>query len=374
MKPRSLGWILAAAAALALVLPIASASAGPGGGYGPAAVFTMTNAPTGNAIVAYDRAPSGALTWAGNFSTGGTGTGASLADQGALAVSEDHRWLFAVDAGSNQISAFAIGERHGSVWLQLTAVVGSGGVLPVSLATFGSFVYVLNDGNATVPGNIVGFYLTPFGGLVLLPGSREPLSGPGATGAAEIAYDPSPGALIVTEKATNLLDVYLVGPGGRALPPLTYPSQGGTPYGFAVSPAGAILVSGASTGSLSSYRVGPWGTWTVVSSSVPDYQTAPCWVVTADHGTIAYTTNADSNSISAYRVGWSGTLALSNEVAATTGATPTDLAVTPNGALLYVRDAGAGAIQAFWIGPGGALVSAGGIGGLPSSAEGLIAL
>ena len=374
MKPRSIGWVLAAVSALVLVVPVAAASTGPNGGYGPTAVFTMTNSPSGNAIVAYARAPSGALTWVGNFSTGGTGTGASLADQGALAISADHRWLLAVDAGSNEISAFAIGEHHGSVWLQLTAVVGSGGVLPVSLTTFGSVVYVLNDGNATVPGNIAGFYLTPNGGLVPLPGSRQPLSGPGATGAAEIAFDANPGALVVTEKATNLLDVYLLSPWGTALPPLTYPSQGGTPYGFAVSPTGAILVSEAATGSLSSYRVGPSGGWTVVSSSVPDYQAAPCWVVTAERGTLAYTTNAGSDSISAYGVSWSGGLVLSSEVAATTGATPTDLAVTPDGSLLYVRDAGAGAIQGFWIGPGGALLPAGGVSGLPSSAEGLVAL
>jgi 6-phosphogluconolactonase len=374
MRPMSFGWVLAVVGAMALVLPVATASAGPGGGYGPSAVFTMTNAPTGNAVVAYDRAPTGALTWTGTFAAGGTGTGASLADQGALAVSNDHRWLLAVDAGSNQISVFAIGERHGSVWLQLTAVVGSGGVLPVSLTTFGPLVYVLNDGNATEPGNIAGFYLTAVGGLAPLPGSVQPLSGPAATGAAEISFDPVPGALVVTEKATNLIDVYLLGPGGRALPPSTHPSQGGTPYGFAVAPNGAILVSEASTGSLSSYRISPWEGWSVISSSVPDSQAAPCWVVTADHGTVAYTTNADSNTISAYGVSRSGSLVLSDEVAATTGATPTDLAVDSDGALLYVRDAGAGTIQAFWIGPGGSLLSAGSVGGLPSSAEGLIAL
>lgn len=374
MTPKSLGWVLVAASALVLVLPAASASAGPAGGYGPSAVFTMTNSPAGNAIVAFDRAPSGALAWAGNFSTGGLGTGASLADQGSLAVTSDHRWLLAVDAGSDQVSVLAIGQHRSTVSLQLTDVVASGGVLPVSLATFGPLVYVLNDGNATVPGNIAGFYLTPYGTLLPIPGSQQPLSSSGPTGAAEIAFDPIPGALVVTEKATNLLDVYLLGPGGRALPPVSFPSQGSTPYGFAVSPTGAVLVSEAASGSLSSYRIGFNGLVTAVSSSVPDFQTAPCWVVTADLGRVAFTTNAGSNSISAYGVGWQGTLVLDNEVAATTAATPTDLSVTADGAYLYVRDAGAGEIQGFLLGPGGSLTPVSSVGGLPAGAEGLVAL
>ena len=40
--------------------------------------------------------------------TGGLGTGAGLGSQGALAFSDNGRWLFAVNAGSNDISAFAV--------------------------------------------------------------------------------------------------------------------------------------------------------------------------------------------------------------------------------------------------------------------------
>ena len=246
--------------------------------------------------------------------------------------------------------------------------------MPVSLATFGPLVYVLNVGNATVAGNIAGFYLSPWGTLLPIHGSRQPLSGAGATGAAEIAFDPLAGALVVTEKATNLIDVYALGFGGRASPPQSYASQGGTPYGFAVSPAGAILVSEASTGSLSSYRIGESGSWTVLSSAVPDFQTAPCWVVVSGNGRYAYTTNADSNTISSYAIGGRGTISLQDEVAASTASTPTDMAVSADGQFLYVRDAGAGEIQGFEVGSGGSLVSVGGVGGLPSSAEGLVAL
>ena len=53
------------------------------------AVYTLTNAPSGNAIAVFDRDAHGALTPAGTFATGGSGTGANLGSQGALAISAD---------------------------------------------------------------------------------------------------------------------------------------------------------------------------------------------------------------------------------------------------------------------------------------------
>ena len=44
--------------------------------------------------------------------TGGNGTGANLGSQGAVALSDDGKLLFAVNAGSNSISEFAVRE-HG---------------------------------------------------------------------------------------------------------------------------------------------------------------------------------------------------------------------------------------------------------------------
>ena len=41
-------------------------------------VFTSSNSPAGNAILAYDRAADGSLTPAGSYPTGGLGTGAGL--------------------------------------------------------------------------------------------------------------------------------------------------------------------------------------------------------------------------------------------------------------------------------------------------------
>src|SRR5262249_41653365 len=64
------------------------------------AVFALTNAVDNNAVAMYDRASDGTLRPVGWFFTGGSGTGSGLGSQGALALSDDRHWLFAVNAGS----------------------------------------------------------------------------------------------------------------------------------------------------------------------------------------------------------------------------------------------------------------------------------
>ena len=67
----------------------------------------------GNQIVAYDRSGNGTLTLAGTYATGGLGgqlTGSAvdhLASQGSLAY-DATRTLYAVNAGSNTVSVFAV--------------------------------------------------------------------------------------------------------------------------------------------------------------------------------------------------------------------------------------------------------------------------
>src|SRR2546430_6410732 len=83
--------------------PVAAAADAPG------AVFALTNQVAGNSVATFARAADGSLTWAGSVATGGTGAGSGLGSQGALALSDDGRWLFAVHAGSNEVSAFRVG-------------------------------------------------------------------------------------------------------------------------------------------------------------------------------------------------------------------------------------------------------------------------
>jgi hypothetical protein len=68
------------------------------------AAFAMTNSSKDNRIVEYRRAHDGTLTRAGSVSTGGLGIGVDLDTQGPLRLSADDHYLYAVNAGSDDVS------------------------------------------------------------------------------------------------------------------------------------------------------------------------------------------------------------------------------------------------------------------------------
>lgn len=331
-------------------------------------VYTSTNAVAGNAIVAFRRGSAGTLVSAGTFPTGGLGAGMGLGSQEAVIVSRNRQWLFTVNAGSDEVSVFRI-ESSG---LTLTDKVSSGGDFPVSLAFSGGLLYVLNGGGA---GNITGFRLDPAGTLTPLAGSTQPLSGAATTAPAQISFVQEGRVLVVTEKATNRIDTYLVGSDGLASGPNVQNSQGMTPFGFGITRAGELIVSEAfggapGAGTLSSYGQAG-GNLSLISGSVPDFQAAPCWVVITPNQRFAYTTNTASNSISSYRIAAGGSLELLQAVAGETGAgsAPTDMAITAR--VLFALNQSSGEIDVFHIRGDGRLEYRSSVGGLPTSAVGL---
>jgi|RhiMetdeSRZDD1v2_1073273.scaffolds.fasta_scaffold22577_7 6-phosphogluconolactonase len=365
---RSLLLVLVAGATLLALAGPAMAS----GGLGNGAVYTLTNAMSGNAVAVFERDRDGSLTARGSVPTGGNGTGAGLGSQGALVLDDDR--LFAVNAGSNSISLLHV-DRRGEV--RLADVDPSGGARPISVTVHGKFVYVLNAGNATTPANIRGF-LALFGRLVPLPGSTRPLSS-AAPDPAQVEFSPDGRHLVVTEKATNLIVTYSVRR-GYASGLNAQPSAGMTPFGFAFGRRGLLIVSEAFGGApdasaMSSYSLAGNGTVTPVSASVKTTETAACWVVVTKNGRHTYTTNTGSNSITGYRVAGDGSLTLldADGKTATTGATPIDMALTQSSRILYALAAGVPEINGFVVNGDGSLDPIGTVGGLPAGTVGLAA-
>jgi hypothetical protein len=69
----------------------------------------MTNAADRNEVISFRRAADGSLQEGHRFATGGRGSGGNndpLESQGSLTLSQDHTLLFAVNAGSGEISVF----------------------------------------------------------------------------------------------------------------------------------------------------------------------------------------------------------------------------------------------------------------------------
>jgi len=331
----------------------------------PGVVYALTNQASGNAVAMFARAADGRLTWAGTASTGGTGAGSSLGSQGALALSDDGRWLYAVNAGSNDISAF----RATASGLSLTSRIASGGSQPISITVHGDAVYVLNAGGS---GNISGFRVGSDGSLTPIPGSTRALSG-SAVGPAQVAFSPDGNWLVVTEKTTSRLDLFAVGPDGVASGPTTSASAGGTPFGFAFEHRDELFVSEAA-GSASSYLIGGAGDLTVESGAVGTHQGAPCWAVVTKNGKFGYTANAHSGSISGFAIATDGSIGLidADGVTAVVGPGNVDLAVSGDSRFLYQLN-GNRSISGFRIEADGHLTTVGNGGALPASTVGLVA-
>jgi 6-phosphogluconolactonase len=365
--PRAAGLLIAP------VLVLAALGLGAGGAMAASSagqVYTLTNSPAGNAVKAFDRAGDGSLTPDGEFGTGGTGTGTDLGNQGALVL--DGGLLFAVNAGSDSISAFTV-KRDA---LELVDTIASGGDQPISLTTHDGLLYVLNAGGA---GNISGFEFSRDGDLSPLAASTRPLSGPGP-GPAQVSFDPDGELLVVTEKNTNLIDTYQVDEdSGLATGPNPQASAGATPFGFAFDKRGHLIVSEAFGGApdasaVSSYEVDD-GVIDPITPSAATTETAACWIVVTKNGRFTYTSNTGSASISGYRVGHEGDLTLLDADGRTgvSGPGPIDMALSRNSRFLFSLNSGDETISGFRVGADGSLTPIGGATGLPDGANGLAA-
>jgi 6-phosphogluconolactonase (cycloisomerase 2 family) len=308
--------------------------------------------------------------------TGGLGTGSGLGSQGALVLSDNQRWLFAVNAGSNEVSLFSVSNQG----LSLSDTIASGGELPLSLTVSGNLLYVLNGGGS---GNITGFMIANNGELSPIADSTRHLSNEGvgaAPGPAQISFAPDGHQLIVTEKATNLILTYQVGQDGRPSTATAQASAGETPFGFEFSKRNTLIVSEAFGGAagasaVSSYALND-GNLQTVSASVPTHQTAACWLVVTGNGKYAYTTNTGSSTVTGYAVANDGSLGLLDGDGVTghttPGGAPIDAALSRNSQYLYVLSGGTNTVTAFEVGADGSLTSIGDV-NIPAGSVGIAA-
>jgi len=334
------------------------------------AVYLVSNDASSNTILVYPRRADGSLGDPSAVATGGQGTGGGLGKQAALVLDHNGRFLYAVNAGSNTISAFRITGQG----MTLLGTVPSGGTEPISVALGGNLLYVLNDGGTA---NVTGFRVGPDGTLDMIAGSSRALS-TAAPDAAQVGISPDGRHLLVTEKATNLLVGWDINGDGTLGHRTLTPSASPTPFGFAFDKRGTALVSEAVGGAadasvLSSYRFGGAGL-VAISPSSATTETAACWVAVTPNGRFAYVTNAGSATVSGFAVGRTGALRLLDADGATgaTAATPLDAGISRNGRFLYTLDAGGQAISAFRIASDGSLTHLGDIPGLPAGATGLV--
>jgi 6-phosphogluconolactonase len=296
-------------------------------------VYTISNAAAaagGNAVLAFRAHRGGGVTPLASIGTGGDGTGSGLGSQGAVALAAEGSRLLAVNAGSNTVSAFAIGDGGR---LRLLGSASSGGSGPISVTAHGGLVYVLNAGDRTV-----SCLRLDGGGIHAILGSTRALSA-GAKAPVQVSFTPDGEHLIVPEKVSDSIDTFAVGADGRLRGQLTTTVPNGTtPFGFDFDAAGHAIVSDAAGGAagasaVTSFQVGESGSLRAIST-VADLQSAACWIVTDRRGGHAYAANTGSGTVSSYDVDHAGNLTLRAAVATTTGGHAADEALA--GGTLFV--------------------------------------
>lgn len=345
-------------------------------------VYSMTNAADGNRVMAYHRADDGGLTPIQSYRTGGLGTGNGLGNQGALALSQNTAWLYVVNAGSDNVSTFAINQATGA--LKLLQVQTAGGDRPVSLTVFRNLLYVLNAGSDSLQ----GFRIATDGKIVPLPNSRRTLSESGV-GAAQVQFSRDGRTLVVTEKATNRIVSFPVGIHGHLGEMRIAESATPTPFGFAFGRRNQMFVTQAAGGSpgastLAAYKVGTDSALTAIGDPVPVFQTAACWVTVSLDNRYAWTANTPNDSIAAFElmedgrpqglVDSSPEPQYSGLTALPSGSRPVDLAVSDDNRYLYSLNTGTRTIGRFHIEPMGFLTPlSNGASNLPTTMNGLAA-
>jgi 6-phosphogluconolactonase (cycloisomerase 2 family) len=358
-------------------------------------VYIMPNRAAGNTIMVFNRADDGGLTFLAEVPTGGLGSGPGelpapfpvgpgpnpLTSQDDLIITEDGRFLLAVNAHSNDMSVLAVTEDG----LQLTDRVPTRGIFPVSIAAHKGLIYVLNEGQdparfiGGIP-TITGFHLTRKGKLIEIPNSTRPTGDPNAE-PADVVFSRDGESLIIPDKfAGTLIHVFHVEEDGSLEETFNIPANTPTPFGAAFTHHGILVVVEANAGlvngrrqgvvdgaTMSSYRLTEENTLEPISKAVPMNQTVGCWVRFTPNGHYAFVTNTGDGSVSSYKVSDRGELTLLAARAADTGGPfsgPVDEDITPDGRFLYVVSGFSGELKGYRIGDDGSLTPVASVKGL----------
>lgn len=338
----------------------------------PGAIYLNANQTTNNEVWSYTRASDGTLAFAGKYATQGSGSGGiDLKSQGSIAVSQDGKFVFAVNANSNDVTSFSV---QAGAQLTFVSKVSSGGTFPNSLTVFGNLLYVLNQGNS----HINAFRVSPTGQLFQIANSSRKLSGPGALG-GQISFSPDGTLLLVAEHMTNKLDTFTVGTDGRATGPLVQNSNGIAPLGFAFDNAGHVIVSEVRFSTISSYAVSSTGVLTSLTDQLNDFGDAACWTANTNNPAFpnqySYITNTRADTVSGLKIASDGSITLLNSNGITaqlpTGAFPLDDVISADSNYLYVLAEHLPGLIGFRIQSDGSLVQVTTVTGIPTSSFGM---
>jgi 6-phosphogluconolactonase len=264
------------------------------------------------------------------------------------------------------MSVFTLGNDGPS--LVQTVATGSA---PKSVTEHDGLFYVLNTGDPSLTGfRLNGREVEPLADSThKLAADADP---------AQVGFSPDGTRLVVTERGTNTILAYPVDAAGHLGEPLIQPSSGPTPYGFAFTQSGGLIVTeafGAQKGkaAASSYLLRDDGL-APVSRSVGNGRSEICWAVATPDDHYVFTTNFADGAVSRYSIGADGGIALDEAAAglAVDGQPGLrDEALSNDGRFLYAINADSRRVFGWALGEGGSLSPIGSWDGLPATVAGL---
>jgi 6-phosphogluconolactonase (cycloisomerase 2 family) len=333
------------------------------------AVYVQTNAAP-NEVIAFRRAGDGSLEPIGGVATGGDGDGSPhLQSQGSVLMTGDGRHLLVTNAASGDLSVFSVAQ-DGSIELRERVHTGD---TPRSVDEHDGLVVVLNTGE---PG-LTSFRLDSEG-IAPVEGGHQALEG--HADPAQVAFGPGGSMVAITERGTDSIVTYTVEDDGTFGPCSSVASQGPTPYGFAFTSGGTLVVTEAfraekGAAAASSYAV-VGGSVEALTSSVGNGRSEICWAVITPDDRFAFTTNYADGAVSRFGIAPDGSLSLEDATAGISvegepGLRDEDL--SDDGHYLYAIDADGGRIYGWSVEAEGALKPVGSWEGVPATVAGLAA-
>lgn len=330
-------------------------------------LYVTSNKSEGNTVVVFHENSSGKFKKAGEYSTGGKGTGDleipalqkdpthpllngddPLISAYAIEATADRKHLVTVNPGDGTVSLMAVEDNQK---LKSVNAVAASDKFPVSVAIFGDHVAVASVGEDNGKGSIASYKITN-GKLVSIEGSRRDLAARPST----IRFSSDGEHVIVDELVTGKIKVFaMVGDtfSDKSVSQIDSPRGSedrfqAIPVGFTVQGNGGddvLFVSEArfltpdfklrkeknvvpqsplyswQTSSVSTYKLTDDGQISVVSKDVltgkkvEGGEIANCWVALSADGTVLYAANALSSSISTFDVKKNGEISLRNQTA-----------------------------------------------------------
>jgi 6-phosphogluconolactonase (cycloisomerase 2 family) len=334
------------------------------------AAYVQTNAAP-NEVIAFRRADDGSLDRIGSVATGGEGDGTPhLQSQGSVTLTGDGQHLLVTNAASDDLSVFSVA-ADGSIELRERVHTGS---TPRSVDERDGLVVVLNTGE---PG--LASFRVHAEGIELVEGGDQTLD-PSDADPAQVAFSPDGSMVVITQRGTDSIVTYEVTADGTFGTSSEIASEGPTPYGFAFTSGGTLVVTeafGAEKGAAaaSSYAIED-GSLVTRTSSVGNGRSEICWAVITPDDRFAFTTNFADGAVSRYAIASDGSLSLED---ATAGISVDgmsglrDEALSGDGRFLYAIDADGGRIYGWSVDADGSLEPVGSWQELPATVAGLTA-